>query len=172
MRNKGHIITDLGQSGFWCPGVLPVLFIEALMCLLKLILRLGRYHRTHLVMKNLLRLANHDHFPVYVIYLVNGLEILIAAKLSPLELGIWNRRVHFILVFSGPPCFYPLLMLRQAFLVSLSFIFLSFQPLITEQTSTLCARGALTILVKVNWQGGHGLFTIGNFQLRSTPFST
>ena len=107
------------------------------MCLLKLILRRGRYHRTHLVMKNLLRLANHDHFPVYVIYLVNGLEILIAAELSPLELGIGDRRVHFILVLSGPPCYCVLLMFRQAFSVSLSFIFLSVQALITEQTSTL-----------------------------------
>ena len=88
MRNKCHIITDLGQSGFWCPGVSPVFHVKGPAGLFKLILRLGRYHRTHLVMKDLLRLANHDHFPVCVIYLINGLDIFSASKLSPLELGI------------------------------------------------------------------------------------
>ena len=123
MRNKGHIITDLGQNGLGFSCVIPVLLTEALSFPLELILRFGRYHRTHLVMKDLLRLANRDHFPVHVIDLVNGLKVLVAAELRPLELGICDGGVHFIFVFSGPPCFYILFVLCQAFASCFSVIF-------------------------------------------------
>ena len=54
MGIKGHIVIDLGKRGFGCPSVLPVLFTEALMCFLELIMHLGRYHRAYIVMKDLL----------------------------------------------------------------------------------------------------------------------
>ena len=105
MRNKGHLITDHAQSGLGFSCVIPVLHTEAPSFPLELILRFGRYHRTHCVMKDLLRLTNRDHFSVHVIDLVDGLTVLVAAELCPLELGICDGGVHFIFVFSGPPCF-------------------------------------------------------------------
>ena len=85
IRNECHINTELGQSGFGCPGVLPVLFIETSSSLLEIILCLGRHHRTNLVTEDFLCLADHEHFPVYIIDLFNGLEVFISAKLNPLE---------------------------------------------------------------------------------------
>ena len=124
MGSKGHIITDLGQSGFGFSCAVPVLHTEAPSLPLELILRPGRHHRTHLVMKDLLRLANRDHFPVHVTDLVDGLKVLVTAFFRPLELGTCDGGVHFIFVFSGPPCFCPLFDVRQAFTSSFSVVFL------------------------------------------------